>query len=908
MTAHNHGDFSLMPKTQPRRSPLKRRKITLPPFNHKLLPRADLVEQLSDCLTHKLTVVAAPAGSGKTELIQLWRNQHPETWLVWYNLDSSDNRLSELSRYLSQAIIDTTNTQQLSPSISGGNLEPLSEYFHDQQPRLLICLDNFHELSNADVLDALEICITDPFSQVHWLLLSQQKPSVHFTELRLKDELAELGSVDLNFSVKDIAQLSKNRGQSGDNANAIFDNTQGWIAGVNLSLATAPSGVSNTPASQTTPHSQKAINLFQHLALGQLPENVFSLIQAADVCNPINADLADYIGIKSDSQSAIDYLVDNCLFIQPLDQQENWFHIHPLFFVALKKELKISDEQTLKQRHLRAGEWLIHHQIYEQGLEQLLLSKDSKTFDYHLTNISEEWLLNGNLDAPNRWCAQVDSDRLFGNPKLLLQYLLSLTLSFHVSEATQLLKTYDKLHSEVDNTLAVARQLIKAFTLEEPNKPEDHSRSRQHLLLKSEKTALENFALGTITNLASLSAYLTLNLSESKALANEAKRYHRLANSIHGESYSEYIQSAAQFSMGPNTLELAEHLESFAASKHLQQSQPCYLLMCVATAPIYYELNQHQQAHKYVDIIGKEISTEAHLEVAIFYHLTYAKLLYRNKQGDQADNILSGMLNHASAPHSPRAITMVTFERLRQAMIDKDSQRATLLRDHFFQLQSIQTKKHTPSEQQNCPNTDELHNWGLTWLIDAIHHLVNNRCVEAKQILTFISETLSLSESRYLNAIVTALEISIDWQNNQQQKALTRLCQFIESINHQGYYCLPRDYIANLDEMIIQLGTSMPRFLNPDFCADLTLNTVTHANNKTSSNRVTSRPLLEPLTKRELMLLIDISNGLSNQEISDKRFVAISTVKWHLKNIYAKLDAKHRAQAIARARDLNIIQ
>lgn len=889
-----------MPIANTRLIPLKRRKITLPPLNDKLLTRESLVSQLNDCLERRLTLIAAPPGSGKTELVQLWRAQHPKLALAWYNLDSTDNQLAEFSRYLSQAIADATGCQELSNPISHtDDLESLIDFFHTQQPELVICLDNLHELSCPKLLASLEKCITDPFSAVHWLLLSQQKPKLNLTDLQLKDELIELGSGELNFTHDEITELVQARGQSIERVASIFESTQGWIAGVNLNLATQT--IDAPPASHP---SQKAIDLFQHLAINQLPQNVFELIQSAAICNPINIDLADHIGNRTDSREAINYLIHNCLFIQPLDQQDNWFHIHPLFFVALKKELLTVTDHAVCERHGRAAEWLIEHQIYDAGLEHLQHSKDSAKFDHYLTSISEEWLLNGNLEDINRWCAQVDSDRLFGNTKLFLQYLFSLTLSFHVSEATQLLKTYDQIYSSLNDELSVARQLLSAFTLNPKLVDSDENLNlRQQLLLKTDKTPLENFVLGTITNLISLHSYLNFELNQAKALANEGKRYHRLANSVHGESYSEYLDSAAQFNMGLNKIELAQQLETFAKAKHLLQSQPCHILMCVAIAPLYYELNQHQKSYEYCHKIAEEISTETHLEVAIFYHLTYAKLLYREKKFDQADHLLGNMLNHASTSYSPRAITMVAFERLRQAMMDRDASRASLLYDNFIKERALSepdsTKEQTPS------TSTDLQNWGLHRLVEVIYHFTNNAFSEAQTILAQVSTTLSLGENKYIAAVVSALNISIDWNNNQQQQALSQLSQLIEALNQQGYYCLLRDYIVDLDAMMTELAKQPPKFLQPDFSAELYLQPLNkHPIQQSHRN---AAPLLEPLTKRELVLLSDIASGLSNQEISDKRFVAISTVKWHLKNIYAKLDAKHRAQAIARARELGLI-
>jgi len=227
------------------------------------------------------------------------------------------------------------------------------------------------------------------------------------------------------------------------------------------------------------------------------------------------------------------------------------------------------------------------------------------------------------------------------------------------------------------------------------------------------------------------------------------------------------------------------------------------------------------------------------------------------------------------------------------------------LRDNFIKERAL-SEPGSSTDQALTPNsTSDLQNWGLNRLVEVIHYFTNNSLTEAEDILNQVTTTLSLGENKYITAIVAALKISIAWKNQQQQQALTQLCQLIEVLNQQGYYCLLRDYVVDLDAMVTQLGNKIPRFLHPDFSADLHLHRPHRT--KTSQHYSTAPPLLEPLTKRELVLLIDIASGLSNQEISDKRFVAISTVKWHLKNIYAKLDAKHRAQAIARARELNLI-
>ena len=70
---------------------------------------------------------------------------------------------------------------------------------------------------------------------------------------------------------------------------------------------------------------------------------------------------------------------------------------------------------------------------------------------------------------------------------------------------------------------------------------------------------------------------------------------------------------------------------------------------------------------------------------------------------------------------------------------------------------------------------------------------------------------------------------------------------------------------------------------------------------------ITHQSLIEPLSERELEVLRLIAQGLSNQEITQKLLVALSTVKGHNLRIFAKLQAKSRTEAVARARELGLL-
>ena len=73
------------------------------------------------------------------------------------------------------------------------------------------------------------------------------------------------------------------------------------------------------------------------------------------------------------------------------------------------------------------------------------------------------------------------------------------------------------------------------------------------------------------------------------------------------------------------------------------------------------------------------------------------------------------------------------------------------------------------------------------------------------------------------------------------------------------------------------------------------------------SSQPIHQPLIDPLSPRELEVLAQVAEGLTNREIADRLVIGVSTVKKHITHIYSKLGVNHRTQAVARARNLNIL-
>ncbi|MCA9961291.1 MAG: response regulator transcription factor [Anaerolineales bacterium] len=76
---------------------------------------------------------------------------------------------------------------------------------------------------------------------------------------------------------------------------------------------------------------------------------------------------------------------------------------------------------------------------------------------------------------------------------------------------------------------------------------------------------------------------------------------------------------------------------------------------------------------------------------------------------------------------------------------------------------------------------------------------------------------------------------------------------------------------------------------------------------ETETFPASAQSLVDPLTKREMEILSLIATGLKNKEIAAALFVSVNTVHYHTKNLYSKLGANSRTQAITRAKALNLL-
>lgn len=168
--------------------------------------RPRLREWLDRSLTQPLTLLVAPAGSGKSVLLHQWASTHPEREFVWLDVVSADNDPVRFSKQLLSGLAairsgfgDLVNLVAMH---GGGIGTPLLEALAAQMaelPATVIVIDDFHRLSNAMLVDDLGRLLDLLPPEAHLVVASRADPPIGWLRHRTHREISELRQSDLAF-------------------------------------------------------------------------------------------------------------------------------------------------------------------------------------------------------------------------------------------------------------------------------------------------------------------------------------------------------------------------------------------------------------------------------------------------------------------------------------------------------------------------------------------------------------------------------------------------------------------------------------------------------------------------------------------------------------------------------------
>jgi LuxR family maltose regulon positive regulatory protein len=344
--------------------------LTAAPAVPRLIDRGDLVAALDRAATRKVTVISAPAGSGKTSLLHAWAGrpgQPGQLAVLQVQRDQQDAQqfwlaLLDAARHVTGAN-SGAERPAATPDFNGpAMVDRVLSQLAGARGSVTLVIDDLHELTSPEALAQLTRLLTNLPPQVHAVLTTRHDARLRLHQLRLAGELAEIRAADLRFSERETSALLDASGiaLSAAGAALLHQRTEGWAAGLRLaaiSLTGHPD-----PERFVAEFSGSDRTVAEYLIaemLGRQPADVQDLLLRTSLLDRFNGELADLLTGRPGSERILLGLEDANAFVESLDPERTWFRYHHLLADFLRLELRRTLPAEVPVLHRRAAEWFI---------------------------------------------------------------------------------------------------------------------------------------------------------------------------------------------------------------------------------------------------------------------------------------------------------------------------------------------------------------------------------------------------------------------------------------------------------------------------------------------------------------------------------------------------------------------
>ena len=895
-------------------APILTTKLFMPPPRARAVFRERLIERLNgnEGRVRTLTLVSAPAGFGKSTLLGAWIDrlvrQDPCFHVAWITLDEGDNDPSRFLLYLASAlhgVEPSCGTDAMAalrspqPPSAKSILTDLINEIDGIRCDILLVLDDYHAVRSPQVDEALAFLLEHLPARLRLVIATREDPSLPLSRLRARGELTELRADDLRFSTDEAADfLGRVMGlelKTQDIA-VLESRTEGWIAGLQLAALSMQGQKDIAAFIRSFSGSHRfVLDYLVEEVLRHQPAGIHVFLLRTSMldrlCGPLcdalmREDPGSRLEDVASGQETLEYLERTNLFIVPLDGERGWYRYHRLFAELLRQRFEQSlaadssgGGTTAAALQIRASLWYEENGLPIEAFRHAAAAADIDRAERLANSGGMPSHFRGAVIAILDWLATLPAGVLDARPTLrVLTATMSLVAgrTAGVEEALQAAELAlqgaepDETTRDLTGRIAAARATL-ALTRYQP----------EEILVQSHR-ALEHlhpdnlpFRLTAMWTTA-FAHFLNGDRESAGQTFIELERF----SQVGGDAFFTQMALCGLGMIQESDSKLHEAAQTYrrALISFGDNPQPNANEAYLGLARISYEWNDLDAAEEY---------GERGLQLA--------------RQYDRSiDRFILGEL----------VLARITLARGQVAAA-------------AARLDALAITSRTPSFRHRLPEIAALQ----------VPVLLRQGCIEAAASL---AETFNLPQGRarvflargepssalaLLEPLRTQLEAR-GWQDERlrvltlqalalhaegrEDDALRVLSETMGPAEGGGIMRLFLDEGAPMAGL---LAMAAARGIMPVYAGRLiaAFTAEKREGPLVESNPSLSPRLLEPLSRRELEVLRLLAEGLSNQEIGERLFLALDTVKGHNRRIFDKLEVRRRTEAIARGRELGLL-
>ena len=868
------------------------------PAAPRLIDRGDLLAALDRAVARKVTILSAPAGSGKTSLLRAWadRRGHPRRLAVMQvQRDQHDAQQFWLAllgavRQASGATGDA-EPPAATPEFNGRAMvdRVLSE-LADAGDGITLVIDDVHELNSPEALALLTRLLANLPPNVHTILATRRDLPLRLHQLRLAGELAEIRAADLRFSERETRELLDASGIALSDAGAalLHERTEGWAAGLRLaviSLAGHPD-----PERFVAEFSGSDRTVAEYLLAEMLerqPEDVQQLLLRTSLLDRVNGELADLLTGRPGSEGILLELEDANALVVSLDPERTWFRYHHLLGDFLRLELRRTPPEEVPGLHRRAAAWFAEHGQVVDAI-------------WH-TEAAGDWAVAARLLADHSFSLTLD-----GQAQTIHALLRAFPQGADLPELALVRAADGLLHGRLDEAaahLAVAESYIETAPPDRQRRLQvaiaslqlSLARRRGHLAGVIEQASFlaspvsgqsdEDIALDSdlravaLMNLGTLEAW-SLGLPDAERHLEEGAV---LARRI-GRPYLE-VACLAQ-------LGFASRIRSFAttrrrcqeaialADRHGWGAEPVIAPALVTLAGNLVWTGEFDEGERWLRRTERALQTDSGPDIRQLLHLATGRL----HAGRGRHHEVLQELSAAERLQSQLAGSHALANQVTGWMLTTQARLGMLGQAHTA-LATLSDERASSGEIRNARAVICLAEGNPAAALGAVQSVLDG----------------TAPVIGYVTVVEADLLAGLAYRAIGDQRAANQAAERALALAESDRLVLPFAMTGSRE-----LLEALPRHETAYAALLADILDVLHGSSPAATEQ-SSLPPTEELSPGELRVLRYLPTNLSRPEIAGELSVSVNTISTHVRSIYAKLQVRDRSSAVQRARELRLL-
>ncbi|GAM97746.1 transcriptional activator of maltose regulon, MalT [alpha proteobacterium U9-1i] len=848
-----------------------------------------------------LTMLAAPAGYGKTTLMSQWATvlQNSGAPSCWITCDRDARDAAEFA-------------QQLHYGITGAAIAPhetaLAELIANAltgRESFTVFIDDVHVLakSGADLL--MRVVSLAP-AGARFVFATRSVAGLSLARLRAHGALAELGAAQLALGDAECAAMVKAAQRLPEDTAQLLESAHGWPVGVRLGL--------DALTRTNDPRAAHAIADF-------FEEEVFAEVSAADrvfllsvsILDELCPALCDAVTEDTDSRARLRRLEQTGFFLELSNTADAKYRLHPMFAAFLKEKLQAGHDQKLAALHQRASMWLARDGQLIAALEHVAQARDpSKVADFLEAN-SEEMTYQGALPWVARHAEALPKELLNTLPKTLLMmaWLHTRQLRFDetqrvLDQAARRIDEMEREHEAPDATIAMLRLMLK------------HRQTVLATAKDDEMADVDAQSEDLLRELGDSRPYLTCTLYGQMLTARYTQ--YRLDDFTRIESSARSALSRSGYRFAAIGLQAALGIGLFhsgrtqAARESLEQAlaeanrisggrSGQAALAALPLARILFEVDERAEADQLVRDhlpVAREFGFSEQLHSG---YITLNRLHQAEGDVEAALRVLDEGKRVALECNLDRLSISASAERIRIWI--RNGRPDLALREGRREHLDVDIDAVSPNARSN--QRDEIR--AIAW----------TRLAASRDRM---NEALTVTKRwRHFCMSRGALRTLVRWCIIAAQIHGAR--GDVAAAKRMLHEALSNAVAGRFIRSFLDEGPFIQRLIAEGYCGQIETNGPIEqfareifARSPDASNMASSTPpppeeddpgVAGAINAREVEILRLVGRGMRNGEIGARLGLTEGTVKWYMQQIYDKIGVRRRPQAVERARQLGML-